>query len=260
MATVEGRRLNRGHEKRAASSRRRLSVVGVLGELLITAGVVVLLFLGWQVWLGNLLSSNAQSGEAQALSQSWSRGEPAAPAEPADRPDPGPPVIQAAPENAEQFANLVVPRLGADYTKPVAEGIGADVLRTGIGHYPGTQTPGDVGNAAFAAHRTGNGSPFFDIEKLQVGDSIYFEMEAGWYRYVVRSLEYVPATGVGVLDPVPQAPGISPTDRILTLTSCNPVFTADERIIVYSLFDTWYPRAGGAPAEIAALTQANGAG
>ena len=260
MATVKGRRKDRGHEKHAARSRRRLSVVGVLGELLITAGLVVLLFLGWQVWLANLLSSNAQSGQAQALSQSWSRGEPAAPVEPAGRPDPGPPVIVAAPENAVQFANLIVPRLGADYTKPVAEGINADVLRSGIGHYPGTQTPGEVGNAAFAAHRTGNGSPFFDIEKLQVGDSIYFEMETGWYRYIVRSLEYVPATGVGVLDPVPQSPGIMATDRILTLTSCNPVFTADERIIVYSLFDTWYPRSGGAPAEIAMLSQADGVG
>ncbi|GGL03777.1 class E sortase [Salinibacterium xinjiangense] len=260
MATVEGRRLNRGHEKQALRLRRRLSVVGVLGELLITAGVVVLLFLGWQVWLGNLLSSNAQSVQAQALSQSWSKGDPPTPEEPAGRPDPGPPVIVAAPKNAVQFANLIVPRLGADYTKPVAEGIDADVLRNGIGHYPGTQIPGDVGNAAFAAHRTGNGSPFFDIEKLQVGDSIYFEMEAGWYRYVVRSLEYVPATGVGVLEPVPQSPDIAATDRILTLTSCNPVFTADERIIVYSLFDTWFPRSGGAPAEIAELSQANGGG
>lgn len=260
MATVEGRRLNRGHERRATRPHRRLGVLGVLGELLITAGVVVLLFLGWQVWLGNLLSGNAQSEQAQALSQVWSSAEPVAPPVAAGLGDPGPPVIQAAPENGVQFANLIVPRLGAGYSKPVAEGIDADVLRNGVGHYPGTQTPGDAGNAAFAAHRTGNGSPFFDIEKLQVGDSVYFEMAAGWYRYVVRSLEYVPATGVGVLDPVPQSPGLAATDRILTLTSCNPVFTADERIIVYSLFDTWYPRSGGAPTEIAALVQANGDG
>lgn len=260
MVTDLGRRLNRGHERLDEKPQHRLSVVGVLGELLITAGVVVLMFLGWQVWLGNALSSNTQSGEAQALSQSWSRGESPSSAVPATRPDPGPPLVQLAPANAVQFANLIIPRLGADYMRPVAEGIDTEVLRTGIGHYPGTQTPGEVGNAAFAAHRTGNGSPFFDIEKMQVGDSVYFEMEAGWFRYVVRSLEYVPATGVGVLEPVPQSPGIRPTDRVLTLTSCNPVFTASERIIVYSLFDTWYPREGGAPTEIAALAQSSGAG
>lgn len=235
-------------------------MIGVLGELLITAGVLVLLFLGWQVWLGNLMISNTQSGEAQALSQSWQRGVPTTPPAPEGRPDPGPPPVESAPANAEQFANLIVPRFGADYSRPVAEGIDADVLRAGIGHYPGTQTPGEVGNAAFAAHRTGNGQPFFDIEKLQIGDSIYVEMAAGWLRYVVRSLEYVPPTGVGVLDPVPQSPGTAPTDRILTLTSCNPVFTASERIIVYSLYDTWYPRAGGPPPEIAALVGSNAAG
>ncbi|MGV8894979.1 MAG: class E sortase [Rhodoglobus sp.] len=262
MATEQGRRKTRGREKRMMNQRRRVSVVGVIGELLITGGVVVLLFLGWQVWLGNIISGNAQAEEAQALSQAWDREappEPAEPAEPAAPVGPGDPIVQPAPENAVAFANLIVPRLGADYTRPVAEGVNADVLRTKIGHYPGTQTPGGVGNAAFAAHRTGNGSPFYDIEKMQIGDSIYFEMEAGWYKYVVRSLEYVHASGVGVLDPVPQSPGIAATDRVLTLTSCNPVFTADERIIVYSLYDTWFPRSGGAPPEIAALAQASAA-
>lgn len=251
---------SRGSRRRYASgTRRRVSVVGIIGELFITAGVLVLLFLGWQVWLGSLIDGNKQQDEAQALSETWGKGEATAPAS-ADRPDPGPPPVAAEPENAVQFANLIVPRFGADYVRPIAEGVGtSDVLRVGVGHYPGTQMPGDIGNAAFAAHRTGHGSPFFDIEKLQVGDSIYIETEAGWYRYVFRSLEYVPATGVGVLDPVPQAPGVKPTDRVLTLTSCNPVFTASERIVMYSVYDTWYPRAGGPPAEIAPLV-ATGAG
>ena len=256
MAIEHGRRDLRGVKTREAKPRQRLSVVGVLGELLITAGVVVLLFLGWQVWLGNLMSGSAQSDEAQALSRSWGGGDPAKPAVSAERPDPGLPPVQVAPDDDAQFANLIIPRFGSDYTRPAAQGITSNVLRAGVGHYPGTQMPGEVGNAAFAAHRTGNGSPFFDIEKLQVGDSIYIEMAAGWYRYVFRSLEYVPATGVGVLDPVPQTAGMVPTDRLLTLTSCNPVFTASERIIMYSLYDTWYPRAGGPPTEIAPLMQA----
>lgn len=233
--------------------RRRVSVVGILGELFITAGVLVLMFLGWQVWLGNLIDGNAQKDEAVALSHTWNKGQAPAPAT-NERPDPGPPVVGTAPDNAVQFATMIIPRFGADYTRPVAEGVGVDdVLRYGVGHYPATAMPGAVGNSAFAAHRTGHGSPFFDIEKLQIGDSIYVEMEEGWYRYAVRNLEYVLPSGVGVLNPVPQAPGVEPTDRIITLTSCNPVYTASERIIVYGVFDTWYPRAGGAPSEIAAL-------
>lgn len=254
MAIENSRRVQRRLAKRG----RRVSVVGILGELFITAGVLVLLFLGWQVWLGSLIDSNEQTNQAQALSQSWDKGESTAPAS-AERPDPGPPPVGTAPANAQQFANMIIPRLGADYTRPIAEGIGVnDVLRYGIGHYPSTAMPGAVGNTAFAAHRTGHGNPFFDINKLQVGDSVYIEMDVGWYRYVVRSLEYVPATGVGVLDPVPQSPGVTPTDRLITLTSCNPVYTASERIVVYGVYDTWYPRAGGPPPEIAPLVAAAG--
>lgn len=239
-----------------------MSVIGVLGELLITAGAVVLLFLAWQVWINDYFVGNAQQDQAQDLSESWSRGEGAATAA-ADRPDPGEPVVGTAPGNAEAFATLIIPRFGDDYTRTVAEGVGlVDVLnKYSIGHYPGTQMPGAIGNAAFAAHRTGYGSPFFDIDKLQVGDSIYMETPDGWYRYVFRSLEYVHATGVGVLDPVPQFSGAVATDRILTLTSCNPIHTADERIIAYSVYDTWYPRSGGAPPEIASSpAMAGGAG
>jgi sortase A len=243
-----------------AKPRRRVSVVGVLGEVFITVGVLVLLFLGWQVWLGNLIDGNSQKGEAVALSETWSRGGSTAPA-PVDRPDPGPPAVSAEPGNAVQFANLIIPRFGADFVRPILQGVGvSDVLRYGIGHYPGTQMPGEVGNSAYAAHRTGHGSPFFDIDKLQVGDSVYIEMEAGWYRYVVRSLEYVMATGVQVLEPVPQAPGAAPSDRLITLTSCNPIYTASERIIVYGVYDTWYPRAGGAPPELTPAAQASAAG
>lgn len=238
--------------------KQRVSVVGILGEVFITAGVLVLAFLGWQVWLNDIIVGQEQQQEAIELSESWDRGESTAPA-PVDRPDPGEPLVAEAPGNAVKFATLIVPRFGPEWEKPVAEGVGIhDVLNNGIGHYPGTQMPGEVGNTAYAAHRTGWGAPFGDIGNLQVGDSIYIETEAGWYRYVFRSFEYVMPTGVEVLEPVPQAPGATPTDRIITLTSCNPKTTAAERIIAYGVYDTWYPRAGGPPAEIAPVVQAAG--
>lgn len=240
---------------RPRAKRRPVSLIGVVGELFISAGVLVLLFLGWQLWLNDLLVGNQQNTQASRLSETWGKSEAAAPvgAQPLE---PGEPVVAVAPVNAEQFATLIVPRFGADYQRPIAEGIGTDdVLDVGVGHYPGTQMPGGVGNVALAAHRTTWGAPFSNIADLQVGDDIYIETQDGWYRYVFRSLEYVPPTGVGVLDAVPQVPSASPKDRLLTMTSCNPKFSAAERFIAYSVFDTWYPRAGGPPAEIASLAQ-----
>lgn len=240
-----------------------MSIVGVLGELLITAGVFVLLFLGWQVWLNDLIVGNEQNNQAAELSQTWEKGVGATPAAPApvERADPGEPLVATAPDGEDiAFATMIIPRFGADWTRQVATGVSIEgSLTEGVGHYTGTAMPGGVGNAAFAAHRTGWGQPFGDIGNFQVGDHIYLETEAGWYQYSVRSLEYVMPTGVDVIDPVPQFPGATPTDRLITLTSCNPKLTAAERIIVYGVYDTWYPRAGGAPTEIATVAQASAA-
>ncbi len=249
----------RAQLRKSAKRKHRVSIVGVLGEIFITAGAIVLLFLGWQVWLDPLVVGNRQNAEAVEQSVQWSRGEAAPPAT-VERPDPGEPVVAQAPGNAETFGVMIIPRLGAEWAKPVREGIGTkDVLNLGIGHYPGTAMPGAIGNSAYAGHRTGYGDPLINIVDLRVGDSIYVETEAGWFRYVFRSMEYVMPDGVGVLDPVPQVPGAEPLDRIITITSCNPVYSVSERVIAYGVYDTWYPRAGGAPAEIAALVSAGGA-
>ena len=252
--------------------RPRVSVLGVLGEVLVTAGVLVLLFLGWQVWLNDIIVGAEQTSAANELADKWEdEGAPsAAPTatpdpveteEPAEPVDPGEPVVAAKPPTAESFANLIVPRLGADYRRPIAEGVGFNVLNnrtTGVGHYPQTQMPGEMGNFAIAAHRTTYGAPFHDINNLVVGDNIYVETQDGWYQYVYRGTEYVRPTGVGVLDPVPQVAGMAATDRVITLTSCHPFLSSAERVIAYGVFETWYPRAGGPPAEIATLVQAGG--
>ncbi|TQO19988.1 sortase A [Rhodoglobus vestalii] len=242
--------------RRPVTVPRPVSWLGVLGELFITAGVIVLLFLVWQTWINNIVVSTAQRDEALQLSEEWNKGE-AVRSAPDERADPGVPIVATAPAQAVPFGTLIVPRFGADYARPIAESVNLrEVLNTqGVGHYTGTQMPGEVGNFAVAAHRTGWGDPFLNIDKLQLGDSIYAETEAGWYRYIFRSLEYVAASGVGVLNPVPQVDGVVASDRLMTLTSCNPIHTTDERIIAYAVYDTWYPRAEGAPAEIAALAQ-----
>jgi len=235
--------------RRRERPRRRATVVSVLGELLITSGVLVLLFIGWQQWFNDKVVAGEQYDQAAALSEQFA-------AQAGAEPTPGgEPPVTAAPEEAQEFANFYVPRFGADYAVPIAGG--TSTVRTlnqhGIGHYDDTQMPGQVGNFAVAAHRTTYGAPFNKIADLREGDKVYVQTADGWYTYAYRNSQYVPASQVSVLQPVPDAPdvGAASGDRLLTMTSCHPMFTAQERIIAYAVFEGWQPLSD-VPAELAA--------
>jgi sortase A len=247
--------------ERRRRERHHTSIIGVLGELLVTAGVLVFLFLGWQLWLNDVLVGEQQNAAAAELAHSWTADVPTVPTVPDASPvEPisyGEPVVGTAPGEATKFAIMYIPRFGADYARSIAEGVGtARVLnKNGVGHYPGTQMPGQVGNFAVAAHRTTYGAPFNSIATLRVGDRIYVQTEQGYYTYVYRNTEYVYPNGVGVKDPVPQSKTPATTDRLLTMTSCNPKLSAAERIVAYSVFESWQPLSAGPPEEITALVQ-----
>ncbi|TFD32525.1 class E sortase [Cryobacterium sp. TMT1-62] len=251
-------------------SRPRLSAVGIIGEVLITAGVLVLAFLGWQLWWNDMIMAGQQSKAAAEISQTWIDDERSSRDKAADTPqttDPGEsapadfgdPVVREAPPSAQSFAVLYVPRFGADYHRSIAEGIGNNVLnssRSGIGHYPDTQMPGEVGNFALAAHRSANGGGMHLINELQLGDAIYVQTADGYYTYRFRDLEYVAPTAVDVIAPVPHNPDVAPVDRFITLTSCNPLLSTDERIIAYGVLEAWQPTSAGPPAEVATVINA----
>ena len=231
--------------------RRRVSIVGILGEILITGGVFVLLFLGWQVWLNDIIEGAAQDSQAQQLSQSWAQNAPASTG--TSKGTTANPVVGIAPGNAQTFGILYVPRFGATWERPIAQGVGvADVLdKIGVGHYPGSAMPGAVGNFAIAAHRHAYGGGFENLHTLHVGDHVYVGTKDGWYEYTFRNIQYVQPTQVNVLLPVPMEPGVKPVDRLITMTTCNPFFSTAERMIAYGVFDKFYPYAGGPPAQIA---------
>ncbi|MFV0373483.1 class E sortase [Microbacterium sp.] len=247
------------HPTSTPAPRRRASVVGVLGELLITCGVVALLFVAWQVWIGDAIASAQEHSAAEELAQSWA--EPSAPPDdgtgPADGPEPTPvapgdiPVLGAV-SHGDQFGVMYVPRFGEQWKFRVASGITRkDILDQGfIGHYDDTPLPGAVGNTAYAAHRWTSGAPFDPIDRLVIGDAIVIETKEGWYTYRFRDFEYVQDTQIEVLLPVPQRPDVMSEGRYLTLTSCAPKFNMMERIIAYALFDEFTPRADGAPAAL----------
>lgn len=246
--------------KRARANKRSM-VVLVIGELIFTAGILIAAFMGWKVFLNDAIFSASQTQAAEDLSATWEEeagGDPETEA-PAEG-EPGDPPVLGDPSDGEAFANIIVPRFGKDFRKPVAEGVGHNVLNTsrlGIGRYPTTQVPGELGNVVLAAHRSAYGGAFHNINSLVVGDRVYLETKAGWYQYTYRNTEYVRASQGEVLAAVPHQVGVQPTESLLTLTTCNPIYSTAERMIVYTVFDRWYPRAGGAPAEIADTVKAS---
>lgn len=245
----------------APRRRRRASVIGILGELLITAGVITLLYVGWQMWVGDLIYGAQRNAAGQELAEEWEQQYTApAPSEspsestgeqPADPAAPAPvePVILPEPADGERFAVMRIPRFGADYVWEMAGGVSRS--RTldpiGIGHYPGTPMPGEVGNFAVAAHRTTYGAPFNRIAELRVNDAIVVETADGWYTYRFRTLEYVTPDEVEVLLPVPQVENAPAGSRYITLTSCSPMYAMTERIVAYGVFESFTPRASGPP-------------
>lgn len=250
---------------KASESKRpaKLSVVGVFGEVLLTAGVVVLLFLAWQLWWNDAILAHSQSASAADQSQTW-QTQAATPSPTALSPldpttsattDYGTPDVISEPDEGKAFAIMYVPRFGENTQRQIAEGVGTDVLdstRLGVGHYIGTAMPGAVGNFAIASHRSAYGGGMHLINELQVGDPIYIQTADGWYTYRFRNFEYVRASAVGVIDSVPQNVGDDTGQRLITLTTCNPLYSTSERIVAYGVFDSWQPTSAGPPAAIAA--------
>ncbi|MFL0410276.1 class E sortase [Microbacterium paludicola] len=227
-------------------SRSRATFASVLGEILVTLGAVILLYVLWQIWIGDVLYGATAQAEADELSQEWAQVQVTTPApEPTDgwyEPAPVPKTEDAVP-----FATLHVPRWGDDYHFTIAGGVtrARTLDNAWIGHYLDTELPGEVGNFGLAAHRTTFGAPFANLQNLRIGDAIVVETEAGWYTYRFRTLEYVTPDAYDVLADVPQAPDVPKGERYITLTSCSPRFAMTERIVGYGVFDSFLPRSTG---------------
>ncbi|WP_426997611.1 class E sortase [Pseudarthrobacter sp. N5] len=237
--------------------------IQILGELLITAGLILLLFVAWELWWTNLESDARQSDVINNFAQDFTGPltpqNPAtlSPTDDAAPPPPtvdyGPAVVSTAPGHGGTIGIMYIPRFGESYTRPIVQGTTTDVLDTlGLGHYDTTSMPGAVGNFAVAGHRQTHGAVLDNIHTLVPGDRVYVQTRDGYYVYVFRNNQIVLPSRIDVLLPVPAQPGATPTESFLTMTSCNPRFGSQERIIAYSVLDHWQPASAGPPAEIAA--------
>lgn len=205
-----------------------------LGQTLITAGVVVLLFCVYELEITNLYTNKEQHALNKTLTQEWAQ------------PVPNLPQPQlAAYDNGKGIARIYFPTIGKDQVHVVVEGVTHDDLKKGPGHYPGTQLPGQVGNMVISGHRTTYGAPFNRIGELHRGDAIVIETQSFFYTYTVTGITIVSPDTIGETDRVPNQPNAVPTQALLTLTTCNPKYSAEQRLIVRGLLSATLPKGPG---------------
>lgn len=220
-------------------------IVGLVGRTLIASGVLVLLFVVYQLWGTAIQEARAQSdlssqfdkelASTTTLAATTTTIAPSTTAGPTTTIAPtttlpaGPTTLAPPPDvkEGDPLARIQIPRIGVD--KIVVAGVSVADLKKGPGHYPNTPLPGQLGNAAIAGHRTTYGAPFFRVDELSIGDDIIVTTVQGTFRYKVTSQKIVSPNDFSVLDPTP--------DATLTLTSCNPRYSASQRIIIKAKLD-----------------------
>ncbi|MGP3978655.1 class E sortase [Streptomyces sp. 8N114] len=195
--------------------------VGVFGELLITAGLVLALFVVYSLWWTNVLADRQAKKESDRVREHWA----------ADR---GPGNL----DTRDGIGFLHVPSMSSDDIL-VKKGTDPKELNQGIaGYYTKpvkSALPQDQsGNFSLAAHRDGHGAKFHKIDKIDKGDPVVFETKNTWYVYkVFKTLPQTSKYNVDVLDPIPKGSGVKQRGRYITLTTCTPVYTSRYRYIVW---------------------------
>jgi len=212
------------------------------GELLITVGLVLLLFAAYEVWGKTAVVGAHQDNLSRELAQDWGNGPVVGPSGPPEAPASGPPRIGGA------IARLYIPRMHKQWV--VVQGVSRADIRYAPGHYPETAMPGNIGNFSVAGHRTP--AIFWDLDQLRNGDLIGVETREQWYVYRVVQVEIVSPHAVQVVAPWPNHPGERPTKAMITLTTCNPKLDNYQRLVVHGELDPKLTRAhsDGKPAEL----------
>jgi LPXTG-site transpeptidase (sortase) family protein len=217
-------------EHDTASSKVLVRWLTVSGRIFVGVGLVVVLFVFHQLWFTSFQEQRSQDRLRRTFEQSIVTTTTTT--TPASTPTSSPSLPTTttttppvpAPARGEPIALLRIPRIGVDSV--VVEGVGVEDLKKGPGHYPSTAFPGEVGNVGIAGHRTTYGRPFYDLDALSTGDVIELTTRQETFRYrVTRSIVVAPSAGEVL------AQGL---DRMLTLTTCTPRYSARQRLVVFA--------------------------
>jgi LPXTG-site transpeptidase (sortase) family protein len=232
--------------------------VNTLGELMLTVGLILLLFAAYEVLGKSIIVDSHQKDLDSQLAQQWGSANPGPTAGPttAVPTTAAPPTQVGPPPPGGSIARLYVPRLGKHWV--VVEGVAEADLKYAPGHYPGSALPGQPGNFSVAGHRTP--AMFWDLDTMVPevsgvagsGDVIVVETRDSYFVYRVTQNLIVLPTAVEVVAPVPGIPGAKPREdqKMLTLTTCNPKWDNYQRLIVHARLERTQPRTSGPPAEL----------
>ncbi len=214
------------------------TVLRGLGKTCVSAGLLILLFVAYQLWGTGIAEAHSQTAlkkQFAEIAPLTTTPAPAttipAPVHGTSSPSTTPPASTTAlvlppPPTGSAVAIIKIPKIGVNAA--VVEGVGTSDLEKGPGHYPGSPLPGQAGNAAIAGHRTTYGAPFYRLNELKPGDDIIISTRDSpkpWVYQVMFS-HTVDPSDVSVLNPTP--------DNRLTLTTCTPRFSASQRLVVVS--------------------------
>ena len=244
------------------------------GEILITLGLVVLLFMVYELYVTDLFSAGKQSEASDQLDGEWAH----------DR------TLHPELIDGKAFARIHIPTFGVDYNFTIQEGTDDAALEVGPGHYKGTSLPGEPGNFAVAGHRVGKGAPFNDLDNLSSCDQIVIETSTDFYIYKVLPHDdeiedwttgkgkdpqckgvstlrdpnatdggaysetfgrkvVLPSNGAAV-NPVPYKPADTlpkaQQAALMTLTTCHPQFSDRQRLIIHAVLTNQYAKTAGA--------------
>ncbi|HUI03885.1 MAG TPA: class E sortase, partial [Acidimicrobiales bacterium] len=211
-------------------------------------GAIVILFAGWQVWGTSISQRQAQQSLGSDFRAAAGHHTAASGTEP---------LIAAGsriaqPQDGSVVARLQIPALGVD--QYVVQGTAEGDLAKGPGHYQGTAMPGQGGNVAIAGHRTTYGAPFNNLDQLALGDPVVLTADSG------RRFEYVVSQRPQAVAPSDVSVLRFFGDNRLTLTTCNPRFSASQRLVVVATLRTPVAQAPGAVGHERASTRPGGGG
>ena len=217
--------------------------MGVAGEILITLGLLILLFVGWQLWWTDVLAHRAYVETRALLNQEWGIY---------DTVGREPRPVEAT--YGKAFALMYIPGMrDSAWGVPGNQGTDLSFLQNGVGHHEDSAMPGELGNFAVAGHRTTYGAPFGNIDQLAKGDQVIVETKHGWYIYELDRSEIIDGWEGWVLDPVPGKPrNTVPTEALITIYACHPKFSAAQRYVWFGHLVDEYSRSSGTPPAIEA--------
>jgi len=202
----------------------------IIGRVLLALGVLVLLFAAYQLWGTGLAESHSQATLRTKLEKELPAGAAARAARIAAEgsattlPSGAAHVAAttATPAVGQPVGIIQIPTIGVDQV--LVQGVQTADLQMGPGHYPGTPLPGQLGNVAIAGHRTTYGHPFFDLNEVTPGTKVVITTSQGVFVYTATAQTVVSPSDVTVLN--------ASTTPELTLTTCNPRYSASQRLVV----------------------------